>query len=199
MPAGEIGDQGAMVALIELGPIGVAQGVEHGERLVGLSGRLLHPGPRQDRGEIGDRPLARRGEMLVGFLVFALLEGVAAEQELGDAVVRLAFDQIARKLDGAIPVSGRRLEQEGLLQDQLVVGVFGERPRIEIGRGGGVVVAARYPARQVIAEQVARIGMIGVDNLGIGCGRGDDGESKQQPPRPCAERSIFISWHVRSA
>ena len=118
--AGHIGDQRAVVALIELCPVGIAQRIEGGECLIGLAVRLLHPGPRQDRRQIGDRTLTRRGEMLVGFLVVAALERLAAEQELRDAVRRLDLDQLARELDGAIPIGGRRLKQEGLLEDQLV-------------------------------------------------------------------------------
>ena len=84
--AGDVGDQAAMVALIELRPVGIAQGIEHGKSLVGLAGRFLHPGAGEGRGEIGDRTLAGLGEMLIGLVVFALLEGLAAEQELRDAV-----------------------------------------------------------------------------------------------------------------
>ena len=126
--AGDIGDQRAVIALIELRPVGVAQAIEGGERLIGLAGSLLHPGARQDRGQIGDRALARRGEMLVGLLVVALLEGLAAEQELRDAMRRLDLDQLAGELDGVVPIGRGGLEQEGLLEDQLVVGILGERP-----------------------------------------------------------------------
>ena len=89
VPAGDVGDQSAMIALIELRPIGIAQAVESGESVVGLAGGLLHPGAGERRGQIGDRTLARSGEMLVGFLVVAALEGIAAKQELGDAVRRV--------------------------------------------------------------------------------------------------------------
>ena len=139
-----VGDQGAVIALIELRPVGIAQAVEGGERLVGLAGGLLHPGAGQDRGEIGDRALAGRGEMLVGLLVVALLESLAAEEELRDAMRRLDLDQLAGELDGVVPVRCSGLEQEGLLKDQLVVGILGERPRIEVCCSGGVVVATRH-------------------------------------------------------
>ena len=142
--AGDIGDQRAVIALIELRPVCVAQTIQGGERLIGLSGSLLHPGARQDRGQIGNRALARRGEMLVGLLVVALLESLAAEQELRDAMRRLDLDQLAGELDGVVPVCRGGLEQEGLLKDQLVVGILGERPRIEVCCSGGVVVAARH-------------------------------------------------------
>src|SRR3989304_4135170 len=79
MLAGDVGDERTVVALIELGPVGIAQAVEGGESLAGLAVGLLHPGAGEGRGEIGDRPLARRGEMLVSFLVIALLEGLTEE------------------------------------------------------------------------------------------------------------------------
>ena len=155
--AGQVGDQGAVIALIELGPVGVAQAVERGEGLVGLAVGLLHPGAGEGRGEIGDRSLARRGEILVGVLVAALLERLAAEQEAGDAVGRLDLDQLLGKLDGAIPMGGGGLEQEGLLENDLVVGILGQSLGIEIGGGDGVVVAAGHAAGQIIAEQRAGI------------------------------------------
>src|SRR4029079_3260145 len=77
--AGHVGDQSAVVALIELGPVGIAQAVERGERIVGLSTGALHPSASKCRGEVGDRALARRGEMLVGPLIVTLLECLAAE------------------------------------------------------------------------------------------------------------------------
>ena len=119
--AGDVGDQRAVVALIELCPIGVAQTVEGGEGLVGLAVGLLHPGARERRRQIGDRTLAGGGEMLVGFLVVAALEGIAAKQELRDAVRRLDLDQLAwRARMARSQMRRRRLEQEGLLEDDLV-------------------------------------------------------------------------------
>jgi hypothetical protein len=59
--------------------------------------------------------------MLVGILVVTVLEGVAAEQELRDAVRWLDLDQLTRELDGAVPIGGRRLEEEGLFEDEFVV------------------------------------------------------------------------------
>ena len=199
--AGHIGDQRAMVALIELRPVGIAQRIEGGERLVGLAVRLLHPGPRQDRRQIGNRTLTRRGEVLVGFLVVAALERLAAEQELRDAVRRLDLDQIARELDGAVPIGRRRFKQEGLLEDQLVARILGERPRIEIGRGRGVVVAAGHATGEIVAEQSAGLGAVRYrrGHFRIGCRSSENGQGKERPPRPCAEDRIFGSWHVRSA
>ena len=108
MLAGKVGDQRPMIALIELRPVGIAQTVERGEGLVGLAVGLFHPGAGERRSEIGDRPLARRGEILVGLLVPALLEGLAAEQEAGDAVGRLDLDEFLGKLDRAIPMRRTR-------------------------------------------------------------------------------------------
>ena len=190
-----------MVALIELRPVRVAQRIEGGERLVGLAVRLLHPGPRQDRRQIGNRALTRRGEVLVGFLVVAALERVAAEQELRDAVRRLDLDQLARELDGAIPIGSRRFKQEGLLEYQLVAWVLGERPRIEIGRGRGVVVAAGHATGEIVAEQSAGLGTVGYRRRHFRIGRrsSENGQGKERPPRPFAEDRVFGSWHVRSA
>ena len=155
--AGQIGDQATVIALIELGPIGVAQAVERGESLIGLAVGLLHPGAGERRGEIGDRPLARRREILFGVLVAALLERLAAEQEAGDPVGRLDLDQFLGKLDGAIPMGGGGLEQEGLLENDLVAGILGQSLGIEIGGGNGVVVAAGHAPGQIVAEQRAGI------------------------------------------
>ena len=158
MPAGDVGDQRAMIALIELRPIGVAQAVERREGVVGLAGGLLHPGAGERRGQIGDRTLAGGGEMLVGFLVVAALEGIAAKQELGDAMRRLDLDEVLGERDGAVPVRGGSLEQEGLLENDLVAGILGQGLGIEVGGGNGVVVAAGHPARQIVAEQGAGLG-----------------------------------------
>jgi hypothetical protein len=111
-----------VVALIELGPVGIAQTVERGEGLVRLAVGFLHPGAGECRGEIGDGSLAGGGEMLVGFLEVALLESLAAEQEAGDPVRGLDLDQLLGEVDGAIPMRRRRLEQEGLLENDLVGG-----------------------------------------------------------------------------
>src|SRR6516162_2736732 len=113
-----------MIALIELRPIRIAQRVESGERFIGLATRLVHPGARQYRSQIGDRPLARRSEMFVGVLVVATLEGVAAKQKLGDTMRRLDLDQLARELVGAVPIRRCRFKQEGLLENDLVVGIL---------------------------------------------------------------------------
>ena len=199
--AGDIGDQGAVIALIELRPVGVAQRIEGGERLIGLAGGLLHPGARQNRGQIGDRALARRGEMLVGLLIVALLEGLAAEQELRDAMRRLDLDQLARELDGAIPIRRRGLEQKGLLQDQLVAGILGERFGIVVSRRDGIVVAARHAPGEIVSEQSAGTVNVryGRGHLRIGGGSGENGQGKERPPRPFAEDGSFSIWHVRSA
>src|SRR4029450_8915407 len=142
MLASHVGDQSAMVALIELGPVGIAQAVKHGECVVGLAVGLLHPSSSKRRGEVGDRALARRGEMLVGFLVLTLLECLAAEKELADPVRRLDLDELVGELDGAIPMGRGRFEQEGLPQNDLGAWIAGEGLGIEIGGGLSVVVAA---------------------------------------------------------
>ena len=118
--------------------------------------------------------------MLVGLLVVALLESLAAEQELGDAMRRLDLDQLAGELDGVVPVRRGGLEQEGLLKDQLVVGILGERPRIEVCCSGGVVVAARHAPGEIIAEQSAGLAFgYGRGHLRIGRWSGEDGQGKE--------------------
>src|SRR3990172_8873243 len=134
MLAGDVGDERTVIALIELSPIGIAQTVEGG-------------------GEIGDRSLARRGEMLVCLLVIALLEGLAAEEELGDPMSRLDLDESLGELDGTIPMGRGRLEQEGLFENDLVAGIPGQRLGIEIGCGNRVVVAASHTPREIVAKQ----------------------------------------------
>jgi hypothetical protein len=145
--------------------------------------------------------LTRRGEVLVGFLVIAALERLAAEQELRDAVRRLDLDQLARELDGATPIGGCRLKQEGLFEDQLVVRVLGERPRIEVGRGRRVVVAAGHAPGEIVAEESAGLGAVGYrrGHFRIGRRSSENGQDKERPPRPFAEDRIFGNWHVRSA
>ena len=81
-----------------------------------FAGGLFHPGAGERRGQIGDRTLARSGEMIVGFLVIAALEGIAPKQELGDAVRRFDFDEVLGQQDGAVPMRRGSLEQEGLLE-----------------------------------------------------------------------------------
>ena len=54
-----------------------------------------------------------------------------------------------------VPIGRGGLEQEGLLKDQLVVGILGERSRIEVCCRGGIVVAARHAPGEIIAEQSA--------------------------------------------
>src|SRR5262249_6066169 len=154
---GEIGNERAMVALVELGPIGIAQTVESGKRLVGLAGSLVHPGAGQRRGEIGDRTLARLEEVFVGLVVAALLEGLAAEQETREPVGRVGLDQFLGKLDRIVPMGGGRFEQEGLLQDHLVLGILGERLGIELGGDFEVMVAAGHAAGKIIAKQRAGV------------------------------------------
>ena len=132
---GHVGDQGAVIALIVLRPIGAAQRVERGERIAMLAVGLLHPGAGERRGEIGDGALAGGGEMLLRLLVVGLLEGLEAEHELGDAMRRLDGGELVGELDGAIPMRRGGLKQEGLLEDDLVLGVVGERLGVELGRG----------------------------------------------------------------
>src|SRR5262245_354414 len=177
-----------MVALIELGPIGVAQAVERGKGVVRLTVGLLYPGTGERRGEVGDRPLARRGKMLVGFLVVALLERLAAEQELADAVRRLNFDELVGKLDGAIPMGRGCFEQKGLLENDLVAGIPSKGLGIEIGGGLHVVIAASKAPRKIVAEKSALIlRRIVRYHFRVGSGCRKQRRNEERPPRPPAQ------------
>src|SRR4029079_14033909 len=110
------------------------------------------------RGEIGDGSLTGGGEMLVGFLEVALLESLAAEQEAGDPVRGLDLDQLLGEVDGAIPMRRRRLEEEGLLENDLVGRILGQRLGIEVGGGDRVMIAAGEAARKIITQ--ARVAVL---------------------------------------
>ena len=47
-----------------------------------------------------------------------------------------------------IPIGGGGFEQESLFEDQLVLGILGKGPRIEICRGNRVVIVAGHPTRR---------------------------------------------------
>jgi len=98
-------------------------------------------------------------------------------------------------------MSGRGFEQEGLLQDHLVAGIFGQRLAVEIRGGGGVMIATRDASGQIIAEQ--RAGILGVDgrklDLGIGSRRGKKDRDGQSFLRPPANRGFIKFRHVATA
>ncbi len=73
--AGDIGNQGAMIAQEVRRPIRQLLAVQEIERLLGLVLRLINPGARQRARQFADRMAARLLEMIFGFLVAALLEG----------------------------------------------------------------------------------------------------------------------------
>ncbi len=102
--AGDVGDQRAVVTLIELRPIGIAELVERGKGFLGLAGGLMHPGAGERRSEIGDRPLPCLGKMPVSLFITAFHEGLTAEQEAGDPVGGIVLDQVLGKLDGVVPI-----------------------------------------------------------------------------------------------
>ena len=97
----------------------------------------------------------------------------------------LKFDQLLGELDGLVPIGGGRLKQEGLLEDQLVLGILGERPRIEIGGSGSVVVVAGNAAGEIIAKQRAGAGFrLRRPNLRIGRRGGQNRYEKECLPPP---------------
>ena len=139
--------------------------------------------------------------MLVGFAELALLEGLAAQQELCDAVLWLDLDQRFGKLDGAVPMRRGGLQEEGLLEDDLVGRVLSERFGIEVGRRNGVMVATRHAARKVVAKQRAGVRMLRLlrDHLRISCRSGEDGDDEQRAPRPEAQGRVIDNRHIVSA
>ena len=143
--------------------------------------------------------LAGGGEMLVGFLEVALLESLAAEQEAGDPVRGLDLDQLLGELDGAIPMRRCRLEQEGLLENDLVGRILGERLGIEVGGGDRVMVAAGEAAGKIIAEQRAGVfGVLGGD-FRVGGGRRDERGKEERAPRQFAQSRTVHNFHMASA
>ena len=138
--AGHVGNERAVIALIVLCPIGAAQRVERGEHLAMLAVGLFHPGAGQCGGEIGDGALTGSREMHLRRFVVGLLEGLEAQHELGNPMRRLDGGELVGELDGAIPIRRGGLKQEGLLEDDLVLGVAGERLGVELGRGQRIVV-----------------------------------------------------------
>ena len=66
--AGEIGDQRAMVAQIELRPFGLLGGFERRERGIGIALGLLDPGDGERACQLADGTAARCLEMLFGLL-----------------------------------------------------------------------------------------------------------------------------------
>ena len=145
-------------------------------------------------------PWRASAKCFVGLLVAALLEGLATEQEAGEPVGGIVLDEILGKLDRAVPMGRGRLEQEGLLENDLVPGVLGQRPGIELGSGGKVMVAASHAAGKIVAEKRAAIAAVVRTDLRIGGGRGDKKQrNNKQPPCPPAQSRTLHDCHFASA
>ena len=117
-----------MIALIELRPIGVAQTIEGGERLSVLPAACCTQARARIEVEIGDRSLARRGEMLVCLLVSPCLKASQPSRNCAMRCDGSTLTSSRASLMALVPIGGSGLEQESLLEDQLVLGILGERP-----------------------------------------------------------------------
>ena len=116
-------------------------------------------------------------------------------------MLRLDLDELLGKLDSAIPMRRRGLEQEGLLEDDLVAGILGERLRVKVRRHCSVMVAAGQAAGEIVAEQRARIGVLGRvgDHLGVGGGSDKNCHNEQRPLSPIAQGGLVHDRHIVSA
>ena len=112
---------------------------------------------------------------------------------------RIGLYQFLGKLDRAVPMGRGRLEQEGLLQNHLILGILGERLGIEIGGDYCVMVAARERPGKIIAEQrTAVVAIVGPD-LPVGGRRGDENGREENAPRPLAQSRTMHDLHLVSA
>ena len=153
--AGDVADQGAMIAQEVQRPVRQLLPVQESERLLGLVLRLINPGARQRARQFADRMAARLQEVVFGFLVAARLEGGQPQECARGAMRGLCLDELARQDLHARPVAFAGFHLECVLDQHFVVGILLQRPGVIACRGRRVVLRARHAAGQIAAEQRA--------------------------------------------
>jgi len=149
--AGDVEDQRGMQLLEDGVPICAGKLVDGVGRLLRL-GRVRHrPGRQQRRGEVGDRPADRLGELAARDRILLLLDRAHPKDEPRDAIVLVDLQNALREPDPFLNLAIGEHRQEGAAEQLVVTGIAAQRGAVIGRRGGGVALTARVPSRKIAA------------------------------------------------
>ncbi len=147
--AGHLVDHAGMQVLEDRVPIGPGEPVDRGKGAMGIARPRHGPGGEQGGGEIGDRPAHRLREVAPRGAVLALLEGVHAEHQAGNAVVLVDLGDALGVFGRLVDVAVDQQRQEGAVEQFAVTGVAAQRVAVEGGGSGGIALLPSMARREI--------------------------------------------------
>ncbi len=204
--AGAVRDQTGVERSKVLHPLRVADRVERADGLL----RLSLAGERPRRDEAGHHLVelaAQRGERLDGFARLGEPLGAQGHHRLGDEghlVARIGLQQLLAELGGLRDVARGDIEEDGGIEQLVILRVLGERGGIKASGCGEVLVEVGVARGEIVARQRAEAERLdGVDLLGerrrlVAVGRSMGGGHRKGERGDEAERCRKTLIHVRS-
>ena len=116
-------------------------------------GSRHRPCRQQRRGEIGDRPADRLGELPARDRILLLLERAHPEDEPRDAIVLVDLQNALGELDRFVNLAIGQHRQEGAAEQLVVAGITAQRGAIIGRRRCGVALTTRVPGGEIAARR----------------------------------------------